>query len=103
MNRLTAALILAPFFSITILAQASHVNKIQKQQKYSIHQGIKSGELTKAEAKSLIRKQKHIQKDIKLAKADGKFNRIEKKHIYKEQMLASNKILKTMSNSRKRF
>jgi len=47
------------------------VNKRQKTQMKRIRQGVKSGKLTKDEAKALVKDEKDIQKAKKDAKASG--------------------------------
>lgn len=68
------------------------INKTQKQQGVRIHQGIKTGELTKREAYSLRKQQVHIQREKKFAKIDGVVTPRERKHIQHDQKRASKNI-----------
>ncbi len=70
-----------------------------KHQRHRIHQGVKSGELTKAETKNLIQDQKEIHQDVKLAKADGKITAGEKRIISKEQNQESREIYRKKHNN----
>lgn len=102
MKKLIVALFVAAIASTGIYAQNQSpvVNKVQQDQKARIHQGVKSGELTKGETKKLIREQKKINHDKRLAKADGKVTPVEKKIIKNEQKKAGNHIYKMKHNNK---
>ena len=68
------------------------INKTQKNQKAKIYQGVKSGELTKHEARQLHKQQVHIQSDKKFAKIDGVVSSQERKHIKQDQKKVSKNI-----------
>lgn len=70
----------------------SGINQNQAEQKHRIHQGVKSGELTPAEASRLKAQQKRIQQDKKEAKADGVVTKQERKEIKHKQHRASKNI-----------
>lgn len=58
-----------------------------------IAQGVKSGELTKGEAKSLFQQQLELAKDVYDAKKnDGRLSRAERKEVRAEQRQASRDI-----------
>jgi DNA-binding transcriptional regulator of glucitol operon len=82
--------------------QTAQVNKTQKRQAERIKQGAKSGELTKKETKVLVNEQKNIQKEKKMAKADGIVTPAEKKVIKKDQAKASKDIAKLKHNKKVR-
>ena len=67
-------LIALTLFGMGLSSANAQVKQKSHAQKHRIHQGVKSGELTKAETKNLIEDQKEIHQDVKLAKADGKIN-----------------------------
>lgn len=75
----------------------------QHNQVDRIQQGVKSGELTKKEAKALAHQQAHIQRDKKRAAADGVITRREAKHIRKEQRYASRSIYRQKHDAQYRF
>ena len=81
-------------------AQTPVINKTQKDQHARIVQGVKSGELTKAEAKKLTAEQKDIRTDKQIAKADGKATPTEKKIIKREQKKVSKDIHRLKHNKR---
>lgn len=95
-----ATLILVAFAATSANAQ---VRKHAHNQRERIKQGVKSGELTKKEAKNLTQDQKEIHKDIKDAKTDdGKIDKQERKEIRKEQKQESRKIYRKKHNARDR-
>jgi tellurite resistance protein len=73
-----------------------------QNQHQRIRQGVKSGELTKAEAKDLREDQKDLHQDMKLAKADGKITRRERKRLRKEEHKDSREIYRKKHNARER-
>ncbi len=67
-----------------------------------IKQGVKSGELTKAEAADLRRDQKDIRQDVKEAKADGVISKQERKEIRRDKKHLNREILRKKHNNRER-
>ena len=67
-----------------------------------IRQGVKSGELTKAEAVNLRSDQKNIRQEAKEAKADGVVTKEERKDIRQDQKQESKKIFRKKHNERER-
>ncbi len=104
MKKIIAILIILGSNYTAVLAQTATptINKTQKKQQIRIHQGIKSGELTRGEVRKLENQQKVIQRDKKIAKADGIVTSRERKNIRKEQNRASNNIYKKKHNRIKR-
>ena len=70
--------------------------------KLKIGQGVKSGELTKAETVKLAKQQKEIRKDVKSAKADGEVTTAERKDIKKDKRKADRTIYRKKHNNRDR-
>jgi DNA-binding transcriptional regulator of glucitol operon len=64
----------------------------QVKQQARIEQGVKSGELTKAETARLEREQRRIQIEKRMAKADGTVTPAEKRFLKREQNRASRDI-----------
>jgi CRISPR/Cas system-associated endoribonuclease Cas2 len=64
----------------------------QQNQVHRIQQGVRSGELTRPEAHRLAREQKHINREKRLARADGQVTRREKVHIRQDQNRANRDI-----------
>ncbi len=96
---LAAAILLGAFFST---ASAQTVKQKGKHQRHRIANGVKTGELTKAETVNVVKDQKEIRKDVKAAKADGTVTKEERKDIKKDQRQASRKIARKKHNNRDR-
>jgi len=79
--------------------QVRHHTQNQHQR---ITQGVRSGKLTKAEAKDLREDQKDMQRDRKLAKADGKITRRERRLLKKEEHKNNREIYRKKHNRRER-
>ena len=85
--------------------QPSHkITKRQVDQQARIHQGVKSGELTKGETRRLERQQARIQRTKRVDKATngGKLTPAEKAHINRMQNRASRNIYRKKHNKRAR-
>ena len=76
------------------------INKTQVRQHERIHQGVKSGELTKGETAKLKSEQRNIQREKVLAKSDGKVTRGERKIIRADQKKASKDIYRLKHNDK---
>ena len=85
----------------TVNAQAQAIQKA-KNQHHRIHQGVRSGELTKAEAINLRNGQKEIRQDMRDAKADGVITPVERRDIKHNQRQESRKIFRKTHNARNR-
>ena len=70
----------------------------QVQQQHRIHQGVRTGELTKKEAAQLHMQQAQIQRYKQLAKCDGKVTRKERAFIQAEQANAAQHIYRKKHN-----
>lgn len=94
MKKLIAVMLILITSSNLLFAQSATlgIDNTQRKQKSRIHQGIKSGELTKGEALSLKKQQIHIQREKKLAKTDGVVTSRERKHIRHDQKIANKNI-----------
>lgn len=102
MKKLIMALFVAAIASTGIYAQnqTPGINQTQKDQKARIHQGVKSGELTKGETKKLVNEQRKINHEKQLAKADGKVTPVERKIIKHDQKKANKHIYKMKHNKK---
>ena len=65
-----------------------------------IKQGVKSGELTHHETKTLIKQQKETRQDVKEAKADGVVTSFEKKEIRHDRKKSSKAIYRKKHNNK---
>ncbi len=74
----------------------------ERNQSKRIHEGVKSGELTHREAKTLRTDEKDLHQDTKMAKADGKVTVAERKDLRKEAKQDSRAIYRKKHNNRER-
>ncbi len=74
----------------------------QIRQHKRIKQGVKSGELTRAEAVNLRHGQKEIREEKREAKADGVVTPAERQEIRQDQRQESRKIFRKKNNRRDR-
>lgn len=95
-------LAVATLFTASGAAEARRMDKRENRQGQRIHQGIKSGEVTKREAKKLIRGQKKVHAMENQAMADGDFSLEEKARIEHAQDKQSKKIFRAKHNERDR-
>jgi hypothetical protein len=104
MKKAILVLVILMVLSADVYAQtaAPAINKIQQRQLIRIHQGIKSGQLTKREVRYLLREQRIIQHNKINAKYYGVVTRDERKRILREQMIASRDINRFKHNGRNR-
>jgi hypothetical protein len=98
--KFVAALLI--LMAIGISNADAQVKAREKNQRARIKQGIKSGELTKAETANLAHKEKDIRKEKRAAKADGVVTPAERKDIRKDQNQASRAIYRKKHNGRER-
>lgn len=91
-------------FSFQSNAQTTKKTVVQKQvnQNARINQGVRSGELTKAETRQLKKQQRDINRTKKAAKADGVVTRRERAVIHHKQNKASANIAHKKNNPRTR-
>jgi polyhydroxyalkanoate synthesis regulator phasin len=68
------------------------VNARQHNQSDRIAQGVRSGELTKSEAKSLMQEQRSIRQEERAYKSDGVLNRAERRDLHQDLNEASRNI-----------
>ena len=78
------------------------VNKRQHRQKDRIKQGVRSGELTKEEAKSLRGEQKAIREKERAYKSDGNLTKDERKELHQESNESSKHIAEEKHDAEKR-
>ncbi|MEH0158392.1 hypothetical protein V6R21_30345 [Limibacter armeniacum] len=95
-----AAFVLVAFSTQDVAAQS--VAKRQVRQQARISEGVKSGELTRREARNLRQDQRDVKQMKKLAKADGKVTCGERAVIRSEQRQANREIYRKKHNGRDR-
>jgi hypothetical protein len=96
MIKFVKVLSLAALMAVTSAAVAAErdpgVNRRQADQHARIQQGVRSGQLTHQEAKSLRSEQRSIRQEERKDKADGKMTAAERKDLHKDQKQASKNI-----------
>jgi hypothetical protein len=95
--------------SILFGAQASYagiddpgINKRQHHQHHRIKQGVRSGELTRVEAKGLAQEQKQIREEERAYKADGKLTAAERRDLRQDEKQASKHIYREKHDDNRR-
>ena len=90
-------------FGIASVAAQTHTPRVarrQVKQQVRVEQGVRSGELTKGEARRLERQQRKIAVDKRRAKSDGVVTPAERAKLNREQNRASKRIYRTKHNNR---
>ena len=80
----------------------AQIKKTEINQDKRIAQGVKSGELTKAETVNLVQQEKGIHQEVKTAKSDGVITGAERKDIKQDQRQTSRAIYRKKHNCRVR-
>lgn len=78
------------------------VNHRQHHQQHRIHQGVKSGELTRAETRRVQAEQRHIRREERAYKADGHLTRAERADLHRDQNHASRDIYRQKHDAQHR-
>jgi hypothetical protein len=88
----------------TVLAQTATpvVTERQENQKARIAEGVKSGELTRGEARKLRAEQRAIRAEKRMAKADGVVTPEERRKLHHDQNRASHDIHKQKHDAQKK-
>ena len=94
--------IFAALSVFSIMAISASAQTAQSSDRSKIRNGVKSGELTKKETRTLAQQQKEIRKDVKDARADGNVSTRERRRIKKEKMKADASIYRKKHNNRER-
>lgn len=95
-------MLLAILFCLGLTSVNAQTAKTPRHERQRIKQGVKSGELTRRETRTLAMQQKDIHQDKKEARADGKVTVAERKHIRKDERKANRSIYRKKHNARDR-
>lgn len=74
------------------------INERQAYQQHRIRNGVRNGELTRHETRNLEHREAHIQRDKRMAKADGRVTPMERRHIRREENRTSVAIYRAKHN-----
>ncbi len=100
---LLTIMVLGLFGVLTSYGQVTPVaDKRQSNQKHRVKKGVKSGEITKREAKSIKHSTKNAKRYETKAKSDGKVTWIERARLQHKENKSSRKIYRTKHNNRDR-
>ncbi|MEO5944343.1 MAG: hypothetical protein ABIP30_05810 [Ferruginibacter sp.] len=89
-------------FALMLITAGTASAQTTQGERARIKSGVKSGELTKKETKTLVNQQKDIHQDRKEAKADGVVTKGERKDIKQDKRKASRSIYRKKHNGRVR-
>ena len=101
MKRVALAAMLCGALCTPLLAQGP-INTRQENQKARIRQGVKSGELTRNEARRLVKEQAKIRTLERKAKSDGDITRKEARKLDRSLDKSSQRILKQKQDNQDR-
>ncbi len=98
--------LLLAFLAITSIASAqTHTPVITRRQHVQdrrIHEGVRSGALTHHEAQHMRADERRISRDKRMARADGRVTRAERRHITRAENRTSRANYRKKHNSRVR-
>lgn len=108
MNRTVIAAVLGLVASTSVASAhdwygGSNIDRRQDRQDYRIHQGVRSGEITRHEYRRLEREQAHIRHMERNAKADGYVSHYERDRIRAAQNAASRHIYNEAHDGNRRW
>ncbi len=103
-SRSIMSLLMAAFALVvwSDLAHAGREDRRQVRQRARIHQGVKSGELTRGEAKKLRAEERHVRRMERRAEKDGQITADEAARIEAAQDKVSKDIYKEKHDDEKR-
>jgi uncharacterized membrane protein YebE (DUF533 family) len=107
MKSLRILVLAATFAAISAVAASAHtatarIDRREAMQHHRIVQGMKRGQLTRAEARRLRAGQRHVHRMERLAKADGHVTARERARIARAQNVQSRHIRRFKHNQRTR-
>lgn len=98
--------LLFPFFGADVSAEPGRrspgVNRRERHQKKRINQGVRSGELTKQEAKELRQEQREIHQKEREMKSDGTLTKEERKELHEDLKESNQNIYEEKHDAEKR-
>ena len=96
--------LLVAALAITSMAQAQErtpvINHRQHRQERRINQGVRSGELTRTEARHLRGDERRIDRQKRTAMAERRMGRTERRHLRREETSTSRAIRREKHNGR---
>ena len=87
-----------------LISDASAQGRVrQVNQNRRMREGVRSGELTRAETVNLSRNRRHVRREIRQAKSDGVVTCNERREIRRDQRRSSRAIYRKKHNRRDRI
>jgi septal ring factor EnvC (AmiA/AmiB activator) len=104
LGRAVVAAVLALALAAPVLAdpQSPKIDRREHRQKHRIKEGVRSGELTKGEAKKLRAEQKDIRAKERAMKSDGVLTKEERKDLHQDLNESSKNIAEEKHDAEKR-
>jgi len=102
------AVVISLFAGLSVMAQTTpgthtpHINQRQHEQQKRIRHGVRSGELTRGEARRLERDERGIRQEERAARADGVVTRGERREINRDLNKTSRRVYRAKHNNRDR-
>lgn len=96
-------LLAATIIMVALGVNTAEAQARQRVQRHRIKQGIRSGELTRAETRTLAVRKMHARRNIRRVAADGVITRRERKEIRRDQRRTSRAIFRKKHNHRDRI
>lgn len=108
MRRTLSLLIVAALATLAFAVSSAHagtprVDRRQSHQAERIREGVRSGQLTRAETRGLVRGQAHVRRMERRAKADGVVTPRERARLTQAQNVQSRRIARARHNGLQRF
>jgi len=98
--------IMVALLAITSMAQAQTrtpvVNHRERVQERRIHQGVRSGALTRNEVRHMQMRERKLNRDRRMARADGRVSVAERRHLRREENRTSRAVYRHKHNDRVR-
>jgi len=87
---------------LTLGINTSEAQQRTRVQKQRVKQGVRSGELIRAETRSVASMHRDTRRDVRRAKSDGVITRRERKEIHRDKRHTSRAIYRKKHNGRQR-
>jgi len=91
-----------PSGSLISRMKAPDLDKRERNHRVRIREGVKTGELTRREARKLAARERRFGAHKRMAKADGKVTRAERRHLRRELRHNGRHIYRLKHNHRRR-
>lgn len=101
MKKTMAFAVIMFFTALGFTASAQQIKARRHQDRRTV-QGVKSGEITRNEARKIRNERRDTKAAVQAAKTDGRISKSERKEIVQQKRQASHAIYRSKHNNRKR-